>query len=257
MTGAVDALEHKIRVATRGIDLVRETHKANQALETILTTISRGLPPGTADATALRANQLLARLAREFHLEIADVRERFQQLRKSVAAKSPSRPVVVDGPNATDGTNKTYKLAELSPRECELLELFALHPELAPTALSEIAEDDLAAEAARLIFRVYRQLEEAGEPLDFQVVLAEVENPSLKNLLVQLDEVAARKLAKANLDPASRMRSVIRHFQQHHVQRQLKETETKLEQKHFNPEEEIDVLQNMIQAKRRQQGLLS
>ena len=96
-----------------------------------------------------------------------------------------------------------------------------------------------------------------GEPLDFQVVLAEVENPSLKNLLVQLDEVAARKLAKANLDPASRMRSVIRHFQQHHVQRQLKETETKLEQKHFNPEEEIDVLQNMIQAKRRQQGLLS
>ena len=33
MNGAVDALEHKIRVATRGIDLVRESHKANQALE--------------------------------------------------------------------------------------------------------------------------------------------------------------------------------------------------------------------------------
>ena len=44
-----------------------------------------------------------------------------------------------------------------------------------------------------------------------------------------------------------------RDFQQPHVQRQLKETETKLEQKHFNPEEEIDVLQSMIQAKRRQQ----
>ncbi len=51
------------------------------------------------------------------------------------------------------------------------------------------------------------------------------------------------------------MRSVISKLQQHHVQKQLKETETKLEQKHFDPQEEIDVLQNMIQAKRRQQGL--
>jgi DNA primase len=254
MTGAVDALEHKIRVATRGIDLVRETHKANQALEVILTTISRGLPQGTVDSTALRANQLLARLAREFHLDLADVRERFQQLRKNVAAKSPSRPVTVDESGATF---KTYKLGELTPRECELLELFVLHPELAPTALSEISEDDLAAEAAKLLFRTYRQLEEAGEPLEFQVVLAQIEEPSLKNLLVQLDEVATRKSAKAIHDPPSRMRAVIRSFQQHHVQRQLKETETKLEQKHFNPEEEIDVLQNMIQAKRRQQGIIA
>src|SRR6185436_10958870 len=116
MTGAVDALEHKIRVATRGIDLVRETHKANQALETILTTISRGLPPGTLDASALRANQLLSRLAREFRLEIADVRERFLELRKNVAAKSPAKPMADEGTNAAE---RTYKLGELAPRESE------------------------------------------------------------------------------------------------------------------------------------------
>ncbi len=251
MAGAVDALEHKIRVATRGIDLVRESHKANQALEEILATLSRGLPPGTLDASALRANQLLSRLAREFRLEIADVRERFLQLRKNVAAKSPSRPV------ATDASGKSYKLAELSPRESELLELFVLHPELAPTALSEISEDDLAAEAARLLFRTYRQLEEAGESLEFQVVLAQIEEPSLKNLLVQLDDVATKKQAKVNLDPASRMRSVIGKFQQHHVQRQLRETEAKLEQNHFNPEEQVDVLKSMIAAQRRQQGIIA
>ncbi|MGI8980238.1 MAG: DNA primase [Pirellulaceae bacterium] len=254
MDGAVDALEHKIRVATRGIDLVRESHKANQALEEILATLSRGLPPGTLDASALRANQLLSRLAREFRLEIADVRERFMQLRKNVAAKSPGRPVAADGMHATE---RTYKLVELSPRECELLELFVLHPELAPTALSEIAEDDLAAEAAKLLFRAYRQLEEAGESLDFQVVLAQVEEPSLKNLLVQLDDVATKKQVKVNLDPASRMRSVISKFQQHHVQRQLRDTEAKLEQNHFNPEEEVDVLKSMIAAQRRQQGIIA
>jgi DNA primase len=254
MAGAIDALEHKIRVATRGIDLVRESHKANQALEEILATLSRGLPPGTLDTSALRANQLLSRLAREFRLDIADVRERFLQLRKHVSAKSPSRPAATDGTNAAE---RTYKLADLSPRECELLELFVLHPELAPTALSEISEDDLAAEAARLLFRTYRQLEEAGESLEFQVVLAQIEEPSLKNLLVQLDDVATKKQAKVNLDPASRMRSVISKFQQHHVQRQLRETEAKLEQNHFNPEEQVDVLKSMIAAQRRQQGIIA
>lgn len=254
MNGAVDALEHKIRVATRGIDLVRETHKANQALEVILATISRGLPQGTVDTTALRANQLLSRLAREFRLDLADVRERFQQLRKNVTAKLPSRPAAADPANAV---GKSYKLAELSPRESELLELFVLHPELAPTALSDISEDDLAAEAARLLFRTYRQLEEAGESLEFQVVLAQIEEPSLKNLLVQLDEVATRKSAKAIHDPPTRMRAVIRSFQQHHVQRQLRETEAKLEQNHFNPEEQVDVLKSMIAAQRRQQGIIA
>jgi DNA primase len=50
LVGASDALEHKIRTATRGIDLARDTHRANLALEDILTTIARGMPPGTIDA---------------------------------------------------------------------------------------------------------------------------------------------------------------------------------------------------------------
>lgn len=254
MAGAVDALEHKIRVATRGIDLVRESHKANLALEEILATISRGLPQGTLDTTALRANQLLSRLAREFRLEIGDVRERFMQLRKDGAHKTPSRPIAIDG---TEAAERTFRLADFSPRENELLELFVLHCELAPTALSEVAEDDLSADGAKLLFRTYRQLEEAGESLEFQFVLAQIEEPSLKNLLVQLDDVATKKQAKVNLDPATRMRSVISKFQQHHVQRQLRETEAKLEQNHFNPEEEVDVLKSMIAAQRRQQGIIA
>jgi hypothetical protein len=40
-TGAIDALEHKVRIATQGIDLVRDTHRANQALEEILGTMAR------------------------------------------------------------------------------------------------------------------------------------------------------------------------------------------------------------------------
>src|SRR4029078_304995 len=50
MMGAIDALEHKIRTATRGVDLARDTHRANIALEDILTTIARGTPDSLVDA---------------------------------------------------------------------------------------------------------------------------------------------------------------------------------------------------------------
>jgi DNA primase len=63
---AVDALEHKVRIATQGIDLVRDTHRANQALEDILGTMARApkRPAEVAGPARLREHQILARLAR-------------------------------------------------------------------------------------------------------------------------------------------------------------------------------------------------
>src|SRR5262245_10495818 len=87
LASAIDALEHKIRTATRSIDLARDTHRANLALEDILTTIARGLTAGTHDASGLRAAQLIARLARQFALDEADVRTRFSQICRGVKSK--------------------------------------------------------------------------------------------------------------------------------------------------------------------------
>jgi DNA primase len=244
-----DALEHKIRFATAGIDLARDTHKANQALEDILGTLARGTAPGVLEAGGLKVHQLLSRLAREFSLDEAIVRSRFSQLRKEV---KPAATAALDEPHQPAAT---YRFAQLLAPECELIELLARHPELAPTALSEIADDDLTSEPARIIFRTYRQLEEAGQSLEFGPVLAELENLSLKNLLVELDDLANRKEEKAISDPATRLRSVISRFRQRHEQRQLKEAELALEERRFDPQEEMDVLSNMIAAKRRQQGI--
>lgn len=246
---SVDALEHKIRMATAGIDLARDTHKANLALEEILGTLARGTPAGALDQSTLRVHQLLSRLAREFHLEESDLRSRFSQLRKTIKSPFLASTTAIE-PSATN-----YRLQELTANECELLELLAQHPELAPTALSEIANDDLSSEPARLIFQTYRQLEEAGQSLEFGAVLAEIENPSLKSLLVHLDDLALRKADKALVDPATRLRTVIGRFQQHHEQRRLKEAEQALAQRRFDEQEEMNVLSGMIAAKRRQQGI--
>jgi DNA primase len=251
--GAIDALEHKIRIATRGIDLARDTHRANQALEDILATISRAAAPGALDTNTLRLQQLLARLAREFHLEETDLRTRFRDLRRNV--KLPV--VAVDSEFSEETVEPVYKLASLTPRESELLELLAAHWELAPTALAEIADDDLTAPAAKALFQTYRELEEAGEDLEFGRVLAEIENASLKSVLVQLADLAEAKASKADLDPPTRMRAVIRSFLVHHQQRELRETEDALARKQFNEQEELDVLQELIATKRRQQGIIA
>jgi len=248
MKQSVDALAHKIRLATAGIDLARDTHKASQALEEILTTLARGTPAGTLDTGALKVHQLLARLAREFGLEESVIRSRFSQLRRTIKGSFREN-------REENEETSNYRPSDLSPRECELIELLVQHPELAPTALSEIADDDLTSQPARLIVRAYRQREEAGRALDFGAVLAEIENVSLKSLLVHLDDLASRKAEKALADPATRMRLVIARFQEFHEQRQLKEAELALAEKRFDEQEELSVLASMIAAKRRQQGI--
>ncbi|MEX2173114.1 MAG: DNA primase [Pirellulaceae bacterium] len=244
---ATDALEHKIRTATRGIDLARDTHRASQALEEILKTIVRGLPADAIDASSLRAQQLLARLARQFQLDDGDVRTRFAQLRRGVKSRAAETPEAPAEP--------TYKLAALSIGECELLETLGLHPELVAVALAEVADDDLSSEPAREIFSAYRRLEEAGQSLDFQAVLAEIENVSLKNLLVALDETAQEKSAKAILDGPTRLRSVIRQFHQQHQQRELRQRALIHEDKEVGDEVKQNLWLEEIAAKRRQQGL--
>jgi DNA primase len=249
LAGANDALEHKIRSVTAGIDLARDTHRANLALEDILSTIARGVPSGSLDSTGLRAAQVLARLARQFGLDESEVRERFSQLRRSRARSVQ--------PDTRDATAADYKLSALSTAETELLEILVLHSELAPTALAEVVDDDLNSPAARAILETYRRLEERGQSVEFNAVLAEIEDPQLKNILVQLDDLANEKSPKAMLDGPARLRSVIRQFHQKHDLLELRRTEAALEQGTFNEQEELSVLSQVIETKRRQQGLIA
>jgi DNA primase len=246
--GAIDALEHKIRTETAGIDLARDTHRANLALENILKTIAGGLSGGV-DAASLRAAQLIARLARQFGLDEADVRTRFQQLRKGTKASDEST-------ERTPGPPRSHKLAALSPFETELLEILCLHPELAPTALADVADGDLASPTARELLATYRRLEESGDSLEFNTVLGEIEAPELKHVLVELDDLAHEKSPKAILSGPDRLRSVIRQIHQQHELRELRQRQAMLEERALSPEEEIEELNRQKNAKLRQQGII-
>ena len=50
---------------------------------------------------------------------------------------------------------------------------------------------------------------------------------------------------------------MIRNFHKRHEERQRREIEAALELQQFNTEEEVDVLKQMIEAKRRQLGIIA
>lgn len=250
---AVDALEHKIRVETAGLNIATETHRASMALEGILSTLARSISTGGLDAKSLRAQQLLARLARQFLVNEADVRDRFIQLCSESKAppRQPAAAVTLQPPKPE------YKLSSITMDEIELLEIFVAHHDYACTALGELGELDLTSEAAKVVFRTYRQLEEAGESLDFNRVLAEIEDPQLQSLLVQLVETADRKAAKALIDPAARLRQLLQKFHRGHEQRIIREKQAFLQQTEANEQEKHDVFLEILEAKRRQQGIIA
>lgn len=254
----VDALEFKFRALTSDLDVTRDTHRAHQALENLLQTLARAARASGMDATTLRVQQMLTRLARFFALDEADVRQRYRQLLRSAAhrreerwarAASPSQDQ--DGERLEEG----HRLACLTPLERELLEVLVLHPELVPVAVGELAEADLDSATARALLATYRTLEEAGQALDFQRVLTELEDPQLKHVLVQLDELAQEKSPKALLDGPGRLRSVLDRLRAEHEQRRLRQAQAALTRPAASEEEERQVLAEVIAAKRRQQGI--
>jgi len=179
------------------------------------------------------------------------VRARFNQVRRS--RKSEGRTTKDEKEESLRPSS--FALRPLSADEAELLEILILQPELAPIALTDVAEEDLTSSAARELFQTYRRLEEGGHSLDFHAVLSEIEDPQLKHVLVELDDLAHEKSPKAILDGPARLRSVIRQFHQRHELRDIRQTEAALEQRAFSEQEELNVLANVIAAKRRQQGI--
>lgn len=255
---AVDALEHKIRSATRGIELNRDLHGANKALEQVLATLAHAPndPLSTPESQRLREQQIIARLAREFRVDEADVRDRLKGLRQKQATRLPVSRLERPARDVAESAEVPIPVlaSSLDPRERELLELLCVHPELAPTALQELGTDDLPSPAARDVFAVYRQLEETGENLDFQVVLGELPE-HYKPLLIELDDRATRKEAKAMQDAPTRLRAAIDRLRSHEMEREHRERLAVLGELRLDIEEEKLILAQIAERKQRQMGI--
>jgi DNA primase len=194
---AVDALEHKFKAVTNGLDTLSETHRASQAAEQMLGTLAKIRPAAgpASSQTLLREEQMLSRIARHFHLPENKLRSRLQTLRRA-AVRTSSRSGEQSGSRlgaASDGSTTPVRLSSLPTWERELLELIILDPSLSERIETHVDVRSLSSPVARNIFAACCRLSHDGWRNDFGRLLAEFDDPAMKSLLVQLDESAATK----------------------------------------------------------------
>lgn len=290
-SAAPDALEFKMRRVCEGFDPIQETHRANSAMEQMLTLLSK-VPRSSLiadDQFLLRRNQVLARLSKRFMVPEEELRHRLRHLMeraartKRVDASTPLHAARLQhktaGPSrsqrgATDGSvssdsevtspelpqasQKRVRLVrpgDLSPIERELLELVISAPHLAPMVLERVLPEWLECEAARQMLEAYHELELEGYSLEFDSVLVTLEDPSLKSLMVTLYEQAQVKQQFVKDTPEQRLRVLTQRMGQQQEELQRRRQLSQLEDGGLDDETEMNLLSDFIRQARQSQGL--
>jgi len=249
---ARDALDHKVHISTQGINLATETHRANQALETILSTIARAPRPqlGTSTEMRLREQQILSRMSRQFNVAETVIRDRLNELRRKASrGREPAAP------SAQQVTAPSPKVRELDVREVELLEVLVNHPDLVADAVREIEISHLRSDTLRTIYGVIHGIHGRGGTPDFGNVLTALEDPRLKNIWVELDERAHAKAEEALEDARNRLQGLFDDFRYALQAKDRGQKKAALEEKRLSEQEELDALQKLIAQERDRQGI--
>ncbi|NIP84188.1 MAG: toprim domain-containing protein, partial [Planctomycetales bacterium] len=237
---AVDALDHKVRVATRGIDPADGSHAANRALEEILHTVSQAPPlaAGGTTETGLREEQFLSRMARRFRVDEGTLRARLAELRRRVSRRTRRGD---DPPAAAP----TAHIADSWERE--FIEILLQQPEAMDRIAEEIRPQQLNDPVCRQIYERCVKLSAAGITPDFHRLILEFDDPAYKSLLVQLDE---RGRDRGGSDLARQLPDVLESFRRRHDARQGLAAVAALREHQFDEEEEVNILQQLVENER-------
>ena len=126
---------------------------------------------------------------------------------------------------------------------------------MADQALAEIVPDELLSNPTRTIYETYQVVLERGEPVEFNRILTELDDPQLKSLLVSLDEQATEKEKHVQDDAASRLRGLIEHLRGRREADQGRAKQAALDQQDLGEDEELDLLQQLVEQERKRQGI--
>lgn len=245
-SNATDALAYKVRVETANIDIHRNLHAANQALENILKTIASAprLQANTTTELRLREQQMLNRLSREFRIQEDEIRQRLTVLRRSNTQRSVTR---LPDPEFTTPNTR------IDAWEQELLEILVQQPELIAVAAKSIRLEQLQDDTTKKIYAMFCQFHENGVIPQFDRMLTHLEQPALKHLLVDLDERSRLKAEKATEDPVTRLTGLIQSFHHRKEEHERRQTSAALQDESKTEQEKIELLQQLYEKKRDRQ----
>ncbi len=192
--------------------------------------------------TQLKQRQLLAHLARQFRIDEAVLRSRLASMRKT--------PRVRNAPATTSAP-----AVALDNWDRELFAILISHPHLVEQALGRIGRHHLRSAAAAGIFSVYQKLMDAGEPVEFENVLLAVDDVALKNAMVEIDEREAQRV-EIKKNPEACLASLISAYHESEAESKSRQQLQQLEAKEVTPEEQLQVLKNLLEEKRSRQGIV-
>ena len=242
---SIDAVEHKIRIETDGIDLIRDTHKANAALERLLQTLSR-LPKS---ASSIRRDQLLTRLSRQFGVDREQLKQRLVQLAAKNRNYEAQTPVI--------GTTIDFKSFLI--REKELLQLLLHAPEHLDTIIENISPDQFVEGPLKQLYLFIDECFQGGDEVSFDSLMLNVEDSELKNVLVFLDEewhqMQAVGFDKDFHSQEKIVAEVLEVFRGLELDSDRRQTLSDLQQKQLDEKEELTALEDLLNQARQRQGL--
>jgi hypothetical protein len=132
------------------------------------------------------------------------------------------------------------------------VELLVRFPDRAADARTVIAAEQIGSAACRSIFVACCRLADAGVLPTFERLMLEFDDPTLKSLLVELDENgAAKKIA----DPAALLAELAGSFRRREAGKDVSGTTGLLRQGRLGESEEIDLLQQIVQQERIRHGI--
>lgn len=248
LSGAVDALEHKLNNLGRQLGSRPTMHEVNQALEQMLATLARAprLQTATSAQARLREHQVLSRLSRQFGVVEEELRARLADLRRR--AKPPAEP------GAAAVGEDAEPPAPMAAWERELMEVILLEPEGVAAAAEVVLADDIESPQARNIFTRCCDLSHQGITPDFDRLMLEFDDPATKSLLVDLDEEGR---AKSATEPASRLRDLLETLKRRRQQQVVDRQTNVLRERRLEADDELAVLEQLIEHERTRQGISS
>ncbi len=251
---ANDAIDHKIRVETRGIDLINETHLANQALENILSTVAR-VPLSVFSGSAskvLRQDQLLTRLARQFSLDRPQIKQRLSELRSRGRRQNPSPE--------SPAPEQSIAYDQLDRAEIELLQLIMQDPAFLDICCEQVAPKQFADGPLRRLYEEICQCFHAGQDATYQQLMLQIEDSQLKGLVVYLDTEWQEKITTAEFHGQTKslkkmLDDLLQRFNQLHEQTGNRQTISRMHSRKFDEQEETEALELLLKQTKQRHGL--
>jgi len=250
---AVDALEHAFSTVTRGVDVDRDVHGASRALERLVSIVAKA-PRLRADTTGedrFREEKILQRLAAWFRVDEKEVRRRLTALRRRSQGRGANIPPATEALSSAE-SGEPPEIIDSTQRE--FLELLLAHPECLPSVREQLSMEYIGTGMCRKIYDICCRLADAGVEASFGRLMLEFDEPAVKNLLVELDEISQSKGRRAT-DPQDLLGELINTFKRKETEKQRPRQITALREGGLDENRQIDMLEEILRQERDRQGI--